>query len=212
MQFLPRAARELQPLGGPNDCRSAALPLFDDPRAPFGLSHEPVEVAAALRGHHLNLDALASIVEEIGGGNATSLLANVTLAPPPPPPPPRRRARAASDVRLTVFGVTLFRSAPSSRRRSRARAALDGTSGAAAALCERAGARRPRVFEQLPLLQPPMEQRRSRRRSSPSSIPHGDAAARLVQALAARRRIDTNTVLCGTAWAIETRVYSKPLR
>ena len=23
---------------------------FDDPRAPFGLSHEPVEVAAALRG------------------------------------------------------------------------------------------------------------------------------------------------------------------
>ena len=70
---------------------------FDDPRAPFGLSHEPVEVAAALRGHHLNLDAPPIV--EIGGGNASPLLANATLASPPPPPPPRRRARAASDVR-----------------------------------------------------------------------------------------------------------------
>ena len=146
---------------------------FDDPRAPFGLSHEPVEVAAALRGHHLNLDALASIVEEIGGGNATSLLANVTFAPPPPPPPPpRRRARAASDVRLTVFGVTLF-----------ALCAIVATAIACAggadedelsALPPRFASEQelgdPAFSEQLPLLQPPMEQRRSRRRSSPSYL------------------------------------------
>ena len=83
MQLAPRAGRELRRSAAENDWRTLLCLSFDDPRAPFGLSHEPVEVARP-RGRHLNLDALASIVEEIGGGNASTLLANVT---------PRRRRR-----------------------------------------------------------------------------------------------------------------------